>query len=100
MKKMSAADLDAMENDFETEILGNMNYRVYRYNPTDVFLLIGTNDILRKYNLQTSYDNCISILLFIVIVRNLLSCHHWLFLWYLILLDSPVLQKNLIECIC
>ncbi len=44
------------------DILGNMDYRVYRYNPTDVFILVGTNDILRQHNLQTSYDNYVSII--------------------------------------
>lgn len=32
--------------------------------------------------------------------RNVLCCYHWLFLWYFIPLDSPILQENLIECIC
>ena len=44
--------------------------------------------------------NVLSCYFIFVRCRNILRCHHWLFLWYLILLDSPVLQKNLIECIC
>lgn len=42
-------------------ILDNMYRRVYRYNPTDVFILIGTNDIGKKYELQKIFDNYVSI---------------------------------------
>ena len=31
---------------------------------------------------------------------NVFCCHHWFFFWYLIPPDSPILQENLIECIC
>lgn len=36
----------------------------------------------------------------IIVFRYIFRCHHWLFCWYIIPLDSPVLQENLIERIC
>ena len=45
-----------------SDILDNMDKRVYRYNPSDVFILIGTNDITGDYSLQKIYDNYISII--------------------------------------
>lgn len=43
-------------------ILDNMYNRVYKYNPSDVFILIGTNDISKGYSLQKIFDNYISII--------------------------------------
>jgi lysophospholipase L1-like esterase len=45
-----------------TDILDNMYDRVYRYNPSDVFILVGTNDISKKYKLQKIFDNYVSII--------------------------------------
>lgn len=39
------------------DILDNMEERVYRYNPSKVFLLIGTNDIQRKVDDDEIIDN-------------------------------------------
>ncbi len=44
------------------DILDNMYNRVYRYNPSDVFILVGTNDISKKYKLQKIFDNYVSII--------------------------------------
>ena len=41
-------------------ILDNMYNRVYRYNPSDIFILVGTNDI-PKNSLQNIFDNYVSI---------------------------------------
>lgn len=40
-----------------TDILNNMNERVYRYNPTKVFLLIGTNDITKDRSSNQIVNN-------------------------------------------
>ena len=48
--------------DKTSDILDDMYKRVYRYNPSDVFILIGTNDITGDYSLQKIYDNYISII--------------------------------------
>lgn len=38
------------------DILGNMEERVYRYNPSKVFLLIGTNDLLKDSSVDDIVD--------------------------------------------
>lgn len=43
------------------DILDNMYERVYRYNPTKVFLLIGTNDIQMEETNDYIYENIIEI---------------------------------------
>lgn len=48
--------------DKTSDILDDMEKRVYRYNPSDVFILVGTNDITGDYSLQKIYDNYISII--------------------------------------
>ncbi len=42
-----------------TDILNNMKTRVYQYNPTKVFLLIGTNDLdmVSENIVNTTFDN-------------------------------------------
>ena len=44
------------------DILNNMKDRVYQYNPSKVFLLIGTNDIQQKVDEDEIVDNIIEIL--------------------------------------
>lgn len=40
-----------------TDILDNMNDRVYRYNPTKIFILIGTNDITKDRSTNQIVNN-------------------------------------------
>lgn len=39
------------------DILNNMEERVYRYNPSKIFLLIGTNDLLMDRSVEDIVDN-------------------------------------------
>ena len=39
------------------DILSNMDSRVYNYNPSKVFLLIGTNDLLRDKSVEEITEN-------------------------------------------
>ena len=39
------------------DILGDMNGRIYQYNPSKVFILIGTNDLQRDKSLDEIVDN-------------------------------------------
>ena len=43
------------------DILNDMNNRVYRYNPTKVFLLIGTNDLSNKISEKEIFNNIVKI---------------------------------------
>lgn len=50
-----------INGDTAEEILKNMEERVYRYNPSKVFLLIGTNQI-EKESVEEVYDSIIKII--------------------------------------
>lgn len=39
------------------DILGDMNRRIYQYNPSKVFILIGTNDLQRDKSIDEIVDN-------------------------------------------
>lgn len=43
------------------DILNNLDSRVYQYNPSKVFLLIGTNDMFYKYPKDEIYKNIVKI---------------------------------------
>lgn len=51
-----------MSGDATEDILNNLETRVYIYNPTKVFLLIGTNDIEREKSVEYIYNNITKII--------------------------------------
>ena len=46
-----------IDGNVTTDILDNMNNRIYRYNPSKVFILIGTNDIQKEKSEEEIVDN-------------------------------------------